>query len=455
MARITDRSLSKKPTDKSIWLYDDSKNKGHGELCARINPGGSRRFYFRYTDQNGKRVRLSLGSYDPDGVAGLTLKAARTKAGELSMLHQEGVSDIKGHLEDQLQLEEARRLAEEASLEAERKAAEIEASRMSVAELFEKWEKQRLSKRKDGKEIRRLFEKDVMPEIGNLPAHTIRKGHIMQIIDVIEKRGALRVAKIVFTNLRTLFRFALVRDFIEIDPTATINKADVGGKEVERDRVLDDEEIKLLAKQLEDADLLPTAQAAIWICLSAGCRIGELIKAKWEHIDFEAKRWLIPSENSKNGLPLEVNLSEFTLRHFKIIEQHRQSDEWLYPARNKSRDGLHLCTKTITKQVTDRQRLTAMKGRSSKNATLVLPGGHWTIHDLRRTASTIMGDLGIKPEIIDRCLNHKEQNRVRRTYQRYSYQSEMKEAWELLGKRLQGITAAEDVAVIIPMQRGA
>lgn len=74
------------------------------------------------------------------------------------------------------------------------------------------------------------------------------------------------------------------------------------------------------------------------------------------------------------------------------------------------------------------------------------------MHDLRRTAATIMGDLGIRPEVIDRCLNHKEQNKVRRTYQRYSYQPEMKEAWQLLGQRLEALTSGQQVAKVIPMK---
>lgn len=113
----------------------------------------------------------------------------------------------------------------------------------------------------------------------------------------------------------------------------------------------------------------------------------------------------------------------------------------------------HTCTKSITKQIGDRQNPNQKKNRTSYVNTLSLPGGPWTPHDLRRTASTIMGDLGIKPEVIDRCQNHKEQNRIRRTYQRYSYQSEMKQAWQLLGERLEALTADKPVAKIIPFQK--
>ena len=452
MSRITDRALTAK-TDKDSWLYDDAVSKGHGELCARITGKGSRRFYFRYTGADGERVRLPLGAYDPTGVAGLTLKAARLKAGELSLLHQAGVTDIKGHLEAGRRLAEAQRAEEEARLEAERKAAEIEASRLTVNQLFERWYELRISKHKDGgKEIRRMFDRDVLPAIGALPAHLVRKRHVMEITDAIEDRGALRVAKMIFSNLRQMFRFALARDYVEMDPTAAINKAEVGGPTGERDRALSAEEIKLLAEQLPSSGLSPTSTAAVWTALATGCRIGELLKARWEHVDLENRRWLIPAENSKNGLPLEVYLSEFALAQFRVIEQHRRPDGvWLFPARNKKKGDTHVCTKTITKQLVDRQRTEAMANRSANTGTLALPGGKWTAHDLRRTCSTIMGELGVKPEIIDRCQNHKEPNRIRRIYQRYSYQPEMRQAWELLGERLESLVSGEETAKVIPL----
>ena len=71
---------------------------------------------------------------------------------------------------------------------------------------------------------------------------------------------------------------------------------------------------------------------------------------------------------------------------------------------------------------------------------LILPGGKWTAHDLRRTGSTIMAELGVRPDVIERCLNHTEQDRMKRIYQRHSYHEEMREAWRLLGDRLTLLT---------------
>ena len=463
---ITDKTLTTTPQKNDVWLSEDAP-RGQGRFCVRITPAGLRLFYFRYTASSGKRETVLIGPYSKGGSTGLTLKAARAIAQKYSRIYKSGIIDIKEHIETEQRLNKARtaaeetklladRLAEENRLETERRAAEFEASRLTVQGLFDKWEvSARIASRKDaGKENRRLFEKDVFPAIGHLQAHMIRKGHIMEVTDRLTSRGANRTAKIVFAALRQMFRFALARDFVDIDPTATISKMEQFGKDTERERVLTDDEIKLLAKQIPLARMTPMATSAIWIALATGCRIGELLKARWEHIDFENKKWLISADNSKNGSSLEVYLSDFALQWFRTLEQHRHN-EWIYPARNKAMGDSHTCTKSITKQIGDRQTPNQKINRTSHTNTLTLPGGPWTPHDLRRTASTIMGDLGIKPEVIDRCQNHKEENRVRRTYQRYSYQSEMKSAWELLGARLEALVSGNEVAKVIPLHQKA
>ncbi|MNG32941.1 hypothetical protein D3C84_1190730 [compost metagenome] len=51
-----------------------------------------------------------------------------------------------------------------------------------------------------------------------------------------------------------------------------------------------------------------------------------------------------------------------------------------------------------------------------------------------------MTALGVLPEVAERCLNHTEENKVKRTYQRHSYAKEMAEAWRLLGDHLEQLT---------------
>jgi integrase len=73
----------------------------------------------------------------------------------------------------------------------------------------------------------------------------------------------------------------------------------------------------------------------------------------------------------------------------------------------------------------------------------VLPGGRWTAHDLRRTAATLMASLGISGDVIDECLNHVIESRVRRTYIRDRRAAEQTRAFDALGARLQTLTTAK------------
>lgn len=332
------------------------------------------------------------------------------------------------------------------------KQAEALSARITVADLFERWATVELIRRKDGgKEIRRMFAKDVLPIIGDLAVEDIRKGHVTAVTDALLARGVTRMAKMIFALIRQMFRFAVDRDIIEADPTAAIRKAKIGGKDVERDRVLSEDEIRTLYRQTPSAGLLHTTEAAIWLALATGCRIGKLLRAEWRHVHPEAGEWFIPADNSKNGRPHTIYLSEFAARHFQALQAINGASKWCFPNRD---DSDNVCVKTVTKQLGDRQRGEAspMSRRSPHTNALTLPGGRWTPHDLRRTAATLMTALGVLPEVAEKCLNHTEESRVKRTYQRHSYEAEKREAWRLLGERLELLTR-DDANVVTLMSR--
>lgn len=444
MGEITDRQMSTKPGEKDIWL-NESAPKGHGRFIARITPSGDRLFYFRYTDSTGKRVRLPLGSYDRDGTTGLTLKSARKKADELSSLYQSGIVDLRAHLEAEEHARITFRNAELARLAQEKADAEAESarhnSRLTVHQLFDQWMLLEISHRKDkGAEVRRMFKKDVLPQVGDIAVEDVTKGQIAAITDALLARGVERMAKVIFSLIRQMFSFAVERDYIQSNPTATINKGKVFGPDNERERILSSDEVVQLVHLLPAAHLLASTEVALWLALSACCRIGEVLGAQWSHINFEKREWFIPANHSKNGKPHTVYLSDFSLSQFERLRAINGRHRWCYPNRNATGS---VCPKTVTKQVTDRQRMeddTVLSGRTMHRSALVLPGGHWTPHDLRRTGASMMVSLGVLPDVADRCMNHVEQNKVRRTYIRYDYAKEMKAAWILLGDELARLT---------------
>lgn len=85
-----------------------------------------------------------------------------------------------------------------------------------------------------------------------------------------------------------------------------------------------------------------------------------------------------------------------------------------------------------------------MKNRSKHADALLLSGGEWVPHDLRRTGATMLQSLGVTPETIERMLNHIEPNKLKRTYQTYDYGKEKREAWDRLGERLALLTGSQN-----------
>ncbi|MEN9438268.1 MAG: hypothetical protein RIR09_2923 [Pseudomonadota bacterium] len=328
-------------------------------------------------------------------------------------------------------------------------------ARMTVRSLFDQWQRLELVQRADkGSEALRSFERDVFPLIGNVAAADVSKAHIQEIVDTIKSRATptqnmVRTAKKTLADMRQMFGFALDRDYVDADPTARVKKARIGA-DVERDRVLSEAELILLFQKLPRSGLAATSQLALLIQLATAARIGEVLAARWEHVDFERRNLTLPE--TKNGKRHEIWLSDFALLQLKSLHESTGLTPWLFPATQAKKDQKdqpdfadHVCVKTVTKQVGDRQRPgdAPMTGRSKDVDALVLPGGKWTPHDLRRTAATTMAELGALPDVVEKCLNHTEVGKVKRIYQRAQYEGPMREAWKLLGSRL---TLLQDMA---------
>lgn len=324
-------------------------------------------------------------------------------------------------------------------------AAELEQkrinARLNVRGLFDKWEAIDLKDYKNGSnDIKMGFERYVFPVIGDIPIEEVKKSHIMTIVDNIKLKGLTRTPRLIFSQVRQMFRFALERDYIDIDPTASIRKGKTFKPDNERDRVLNHEELVILFQKLPQAGLTKTTELALKICLSTSCRIGEVLNAKWQDISFEQSTWKIPAENSKNGEQHLILLSPFSLGLFKQLKNYSTSTVFCVPNRT---DSAPVCNKTVGKQISDRQLAdgrTPMVGRTKNSSALILPQGKWTTHDLRRTSATVMSMLGVSPEVIDKCQNHKDQNRIKRIYQRYDYHKEKQAAWLVLGEYLEKIS---------------
>ena len=346
-------------------------------------------------------------------------------------------------------------------------AAERQAGEVTVQDMYTEWILHGVRRGDGNAALQRSFEKDVLPRIGVTPVRLITESDLRDMLLSLVKRGVNRTADVTCSNLQQMFRWAEKRapwrkllaegnpaDLLEIEKIVSPDY-DLNGT---RKRVLLEEELQELAGIFADMEfaydtappghkydvtrpLKKTTQLALWICLSTMTRIGETLKAEWGHVDLDAATWFIPAANTKTKAEITIALSDFTVRQMKALKNETGKTAWLFPAR----DGKsHVDEKSVTKQVADRQirfksRSKSLTRRTEDNSLVLGDGfnGEWIPHDMRRTGATLMQQIRIQPDIIDRCQNHYlGGSLVRRSYQQHDYAQEMREAWSKLGTRL-------------------
>ncbi|MBX9901629.1 MAG: tyrosine-type recombinase/integrase [Burkholderiaceae bacterium] len=366
----------------------------------------------------------------------LSLADARSEADKIRALARDGI--------DYQDLRE-----QEVKAKALRLKTEQEKNK-SVYELFDAWIK--TCKRKDGgAELRRSFTKNVFPFIGTKPLNQLIEADITELLQVVVDRGSHRTSLMLRNNLQQMMIWGQGRQpwkaLIIDNPVVNIKPADKifsGYDNKGRDRTLSPDEIAELAIKLPTAGLTKSVEILIWIMLSCCTRIGETTKAKWEHMNLDNAIWKIPGADTKNGIEHTVYLSNFAVSNLKKLRDLSFGNEWCFP---QARGTNFINPKNATKQIRDRQ-MSAMNRKNMANRTkfinaLVLSCGDWVPHDLRRTGATMMQSLGVTPEVIERILNHTEQDKLKKIYHQYDYAKEKREAWRLLGERLDLLTRQE------------
>lgn len=455
----------------SAWAGDTLLD-GDGLIgTVRWAGTGPATIHFRYAFKRvGKKAWHYCGTWPSS-----SLDAIRTVRDQARRRLKEGLDPNASRVAERI--EERDRV--KATLEAETRRRAEDAT---LSEMVEAWLADGVARKDGNVEIRRSFDKDLLPELGNRSVRSLTEHDLRGVLRSMVGRGVNRMAVNLWRDVKQMFIWAEMRqpwrrllqegnpsNLVEIE---RIVAADYDMSNV-RDRVLSPQEIRQLqgifdrsfAEYLEAPDKRIAArpvqvetQIALWLCLSTTCRIGELLMSRWEHVDLDAGTWFIPQTNVKGSVGKKqdqlVFLSAFALRQFSRLHGLNGKAGWCFP----SRDGKqHVCVKSVSKQVGDRQvqfkNRKDLRNRTNDN-TLVVGGGvsgEWTPHDLRRTAATMMQALGVNPDVIDRCQNHVlSGSRVRRHYLQHDYADEKREAWKILGSKIESILAAPLVPLKAP-----
>ena len=97
---------------------------------------------------------------------------------------------------------------------------------------------------------------------------------------------------------------------------------------------------RTLHRQVPSAKLHQTPEAALWLALATGYRIGELHCAEWQHVRLDTREWFISSANSKNDKPHTIHFSSFSLGHFVALQAINGASQWCFPNRDDSASRL-------------------------------------------------------------------------------------------------------------------
>jgi integrase len=219
-----------------------------------------------------------------------------------------------------------------------------------------------------------------------------------------------------------------------------------GGEETPRARALDADEILTIWQALDRPDghettvkAMKSLKLALKLLLVTAQRRGELMQAKREEFDLEREAWLIPAEHSKNGYAHAVPLTPLAVDLVKELFELAGDSKYLVPSpRANEEHDLPMTERALTRLV------------GNNREAFAIP--HWTPHDLRRTATTLMKRT--TGEAWDRVLNHLPP-KLHRTYDvhdPWAYFDQKKAALQAWDERLQAILAGRE-AKVLPMAR--
>ena len=276
-------------------------------------------------------------------------------------------------------------------------------------------------------EYESAFNRLVKPRIGNLGIYEVRRSHVIKMLDEIEDANGPVMADRTLAYVRKAFNWYATRDD-QFNVPIVRGMARVKPKERARTRILSDDEIRILWPVLDEAG---TFGALAKTLLLTAQRRDEVAHMQHNEIGREGI-WAIPAERYKTKRPNFVPLSKAALAVIAAQPKHEDCD-YVFPSRAKTPySGFGKSKAKLDKAV-----FAVMKKQARKGAK-VEPMPNWTLHDLRRTAKTLMVRAGVRPDISERVLGHVIAG-VEGTYDRHSYEDEKRDALEKLAEMIERI----------------
>lgn len=374
---LTDTKLrSLKPQDK---LYKVSDRDG---LYVAVTKSGVISFRYDYRF-NGRRETVTFGRYSADGI---TLAEARAELIEAKRLLNAGISP------------------------ASKKRDGIESKKIGT--VFKDYTVNFLNDAQYADSTRAMkeaiIEKEIYPVFGKLQLEEITTPRLRALCEKIKDRGAKATALQVREIVGSVFTYAIDRGYEISNPADAIKASSIGTFQA-RERAMSPKEIGILFRELENYSCYPTLKLAVKFVLLTLVRKSEFIHATWDEIDFKNRQWVIPKGRMKGRKEHVIYLSDQAMDILTGMKVCAMGSNYLMPGRYD-----------IKKSLSNAALNNVIDGTVKRINEKGIEFEPVTVHDLRRTASTLLHEAGYNSDWIEKCLAH-VQNGVRAVYNKAEY----------------------------------
>lgn len=352
---------------------------------VRITPNGAKSFVAVARDPNGKQVWTTLGAAD------------------------------------HVKIEDARNRARDIIARVKAGKPVTEPAADSFTHVAGNWVKRHVAAKglRTRGEIERCLSRYVLPHLGDHLFREIKRRDVASLLDHIEDNHGAPQADKVLTIIRSICNWYATRDDEYTVPIVRGMKRSTNGA---RERILTDDELRVIWKAAEQGGPFGSM---VQIALLTAQRRDKLLHMKWADISAEGV-WTIPTAAREKGAGGELMLPEMALAILRRQPRIFGTDLVFAPAH-----GVRMSP-----------------SRKDDFDTLLPPMERWTLHDLRRSARSLMSRAGVNPEHAERVLGHAIGG-VQGIYDRHSYREEKRIALAKLATLLEQIVSGKPGTVVM------
>jgi integrase len=377
-------------------------------LFLVVHPSGAKSWAYRFRF-NGKTRKLTIGScFTEGGIEVIALGEARDRANEARVSVARKVDPI-----------EANRAKQQATAA---KAAAEQNTLRAVAETY-------LAQHAHLRTIDhrgQIFARLIYPTLGTREIDGIKRSDIVKLLDDVAKGRGLPMADSVLATLRGFLNWHAARHDDYVSPIVS-RMARTSVKARARNRTLTDNELRALWRACDEAGIFGHY---VRFTLLTAARRNESAHLRVAEID--GADWRIPGDRYKNKLDHVVPLSDAAVKVLNSVPKIAGTDFIFATPDGKPIAGFGSRKEAIDKLMT--LKLREIVGRDDVELQ------RWTLHDLRRSARTLLSRAGVSSEIAERCLGHVKTG-VEGTYDRHSYYDEKKAAFGKLAELIERIVS--------------